>query len=148
MNHFGVYPAVLIQEGINADSAGVVITTDPFDPTDRGAVYINAKRGLGMKVVEGKRVAEQVIYRPRSGTVQVLTRSDEDSMVAFDENGGVKELRIEEHRAVLTDQMARRLARAALQIKRVFGGRDQDIEWVYSGGRLFIVQSRPYVEGT
>jgi phosphoenolpyruvate synthase/pyruvate phosphate dikinase len=148
MNHFGVYPAVLIQAGIAADSAGVVVTTDPFDRADSAAVYINAKRGLGMKVVEGKRVAEQVIYRPRSGTIQVLTRSDEDTMLAFDERGGVKELKIEEHRTVLTDQMTRRLARAALEIKRVFGGRDQDIEWVYSGGRLFIVQSRPYIEGT
>ena len=147
MNHFGVYPAVLIQEGIDADSAGVVITTDPFDRSDRAAVYINAKRGLGIKVVEGKRVAEQVIYHPRSGTIQVLTRSDEDTMLEFDERGGVKEVKIEEHRAVLTDQMARRLARSALQIKRVFGGRDQDIEWVYSRGRLFIVQSRPYLEG-
>ncbi|MFY9607325.1 MAG: PEP/pyruvate-binding domain-containing protein [Blastocatellia bacterium] len=147
MNHFGVYPAVLIQEGIDADSAGVVITTDPFNPADRGAVYINAKRGLGIKVVEGKRVAEQIIYRPRSGTLQVLTRSDEDTMLAFDERGGIRELKIEQHRAVLTDQMARRLAGAAIQIKRIFGGRDQDIEWVYSKERLFIVQSRPYVEG-
>ncbi|HSO74590.1 MAG TPA: PEP/pyruvate-binding domain-containing protein [Blastocatellia bacterium] len=147
MNHFGVYPAVLIQEGIDADSAGVVITTDPFNPADRGAVYINAKRGLGIKVVEGKRVAEQIIYRPRSGTVQVLTRSDEDTMLAFDERGGVREVLIEQRRAVLTDHMARRLARAALQIKRLFGGRDQDIEWVYSHERLFIVQSRPYVDG-
>ncbi|HKP13427.1 MAG TPA: PEP/pyruvate-binding domain-containing protein, partial [Blastocatellia bacterium] len=147
MNHFGVYPAVLIQEGINADSAGVAITTDPFDPQDRGAVYINAKRGLGIKVVEGRRVAEQVIYRPRSLTVQVLTRSDEDTMLAFDEAGGVKEVRIEARRAVLTDEVVRRLARAALAIKRAFGGRDQDIEWVYAGGRLYIVQSRPYVAG-
>jgi phosphoenolpyruvate synthase/pyruvate phosphate dikinase len=147
MNHFGVYPAVLIQEGIDADSAGVAITADPFDPEDRGAVYINAKRGLGIKVVEGRRVAEQVIYRTRSRTIQVLTRSDEDTMLAFDELGGVKELKIEQHRAVLTDQMARRLARAALQIKRLFGGRDQDIEWVYSRDQLFIVQSRPYIHG-
>jgi len=148
MNHFGVYPAVLIQEGINADSAGVAITTDPFDPQDRGAVYINAKRGLGIKVVEGKRVAEQVIYRPRSLTIQVLTRSDEDTMLAFDEGGGVKEVRIEAHRTVLTDDMVRRLARAALAIKRAFGGRDQDIEWVYAGGQLYIVQSRPYIAGS
>ncbi|HJQ24313.1 MAG TPA: PEP/pyruvate-binding domain-containing protein [Blastocatellia bacterium] len=145
MNHFGVYPAVLVQEGISADSAGVAITTDPFDPQDRGAVYINAKRGLGMKVVEGKRVAEQVIYRPRSLTIQVLTRSDEDTMLAFDEAGGIKEVRIEAQRAVLTDEMVRRLARAALAIKRAFGGRDQDIEWVYARGQLYIVQSRPYV---
>ena len=147
MSHFAVYPAVLVQKGIDADSAGVAITTDPFDPADRGAVYVNAKRGLGMKVVEGRRVAEQAIYHPPSRTIQVLTRSDEDTMLAFDENGGVKEVTIEQQRRVLTDPMVRRLAGAAVQIKRVFGGREQDIEWVFSRGRLYIVQSRPYIAG-
>jgi len=148
MSHFAVYPAVLIQVGIDADSAGVAITTDPFDPTDRGAVYVNAKRGLGTKVVEGRRLAEQVIYHPPSGTIQVLTRSDEDTMLAFDEHGGVKEVTIDQQRRVLTDPMVRRLAGASIQIKRAFGGRDQDIEWVYRKGRLYIVQSRPYIEGS
>lgn len=147
MNHFGVYPAVLIQEGIDADSAGVAITKDPFDPADRGAVFVNAKRGLGIKVVEGRRVAEQVIYHPGSRAVRVLTRSDEDSMLVFDEKGGVKEVTVEQQRRVLTDPLVRGLALAALQIKRIFGGRDQDIEWVYSRGRLYIVQSRPYIDG-
>lgn len=148
MSHFAVYPGVLIQVGIDADSAGVAITTDPFDPTDRGAVYVNAKRGLGIKVVEGRRVAEQVIYHLPSRAIQVLTRSDEDTMLAFDEQGGVKEVTIEQQRRVLTDAMVRRLAGASIQIKRVFGGRDQDIEWVYHRGRLYIVQSRPYIEGS
>lgn len=147
MNHFGVYPAVLIQEGIDADSAGVAITKDPFNPADRGAVFVNAKRGLGIKVVEGRRVAEQVIYRPGSRDVHVLTRSDEDTMLVFDEKGGVKEVTVEQQRRVLTDALVRELARAALQLKRIFGGRDQDIEWVYSRGRLYIVQSRPYIDG-
>lgn len=147
MNHFGVYPAVLIQEGINADSAGVAITTDPFNHEDRGAVYVNAKRGLGIKVVEGRRVAEQVIYKPGNRSIRVLTRSDEDTMLAFDEHGGVKEVAIEQQRRVLTDEMVRRLARASIQLKRVFAGRDQDIEWVYRAGQLYIVQSRPYIQG-
>ena len=148
MSHFAVYPAVLIQVGIDADSAGVAITTDPFDPADRGAVYVNAKRGLGMKVVEGRRVAEQVIYHSPSRSIKVLTRSGEDTMLAFDEHGGVKEVTIDEQRRVLTDVMVRRLAGASIQIKRAFGGRDQDIEWVYRRGRLYIVQSRPYIEGS
>jgi hypothetical protein len=148
MNHFGVYPGVLIQEGIDADSAGVAITTDPFDRADRGAIYINAKRGLGIKVVEGRRVSEQLIYRTASNAIQVLTRSGEDTMLAFDERGGVKEVSIEQQRAVLTDAMVRRLVRTAIQIKRVFGGRDQDIEWLYLRGQLYIVQSRPYIEGS
>ncbi|HSE36172.1 MAG TPA: PEP/pyruvate-binding domain-containing protein [Blastocatellia bacterium] len=148
MNHFGVYPAVLIQQGIDAESAGVAITRDPFNPADLGAVFINAKRGLGIRVVEGRRVAEQVIYHPRSSEIQVLTRSDEDSMLVFDEKGGVKQVAIEKQRRVLTDSLVRRLVSAALRIKRIFGGRDQDIEWVYSRGRLYIVQSRPYIDAS
>jgi hypothetical protein len=147
MNHFGVYPAVLIQQGIDADSAGVAITRDPFDVADRGSVFVNAKRGLGIKVVEGRRVAEQVIYHPSSRDIRVLTRSDEDTMLVFDEKGGVKEVTVEQQRRVLTDALIMRLANAALRIKRIFGGRDQDIEWLYSRGRLFIVQSRPYIDG-
>jgi len=147
MNHFGVYPAVLVQEGVDADSAGVAITTDPFNPNNRGSVYINAKRGLGIKVVEGRKVPEQLLYNPRSQSVQVLTRSDEDTRLEFDERGGVREVNIIDERAVLTDAMVKRLARAALAIESVFGNRDQDIEWLYRGGVLYIVQSRPYISG-
>jgi len=147
MSHLGVYPAVLVQEGKDADSAGVAITRDPFNPSNRGAVFVNAKRGLGIKVVEGRRVPEQVIYRLDSTEIKVLTRSNEDSMLVFDEKGGVKEVMIESQRRVLTDALVRRLASASLKIKRIFGGRDQDIEWLYQRGRLYIVQSRPYIDG-
>ncbi|MFN7947121.1 MAG: PEP/pyruvate-binding domain-containing protein [Blastocatellia bacterium] len=147
LNHAAVYASVLIQEGMNADSAGVLMTTNIFDREDRQAVYINAKRGLGIRVVEGRRVPEQVIYHPRSGAIRVLTRSGDDTMLTFDERGGVREVKIETARAVLTDAMVRRLGRAAMQIKRAFRGRDQDIEWLTVGNELFIVQSRPYVKG-
>jgi hypothetical protein len=146
--HLKVYPAVLIQEGINADSAGVMITTDPYDDSNRDGIYISAKRGLGIKVVEGKKIAEQIIFRPRSQAVRVLTRSDEESLLTFDGEGGVKEIPISGERAVLTDATVRRLARAASSIKRVFGGREQDIEWVFYGGQVYIVQSRPYIAGS
>ncbi|MFN2512751.1 MAG: PEP/pyruvate-binding domain-containing protein [Pyrinomonadaceae bacterium] len=145
IDHSKVYMAVLFQEGINADSAGVMLTTDPYDRENKSAYYISAKRGLGIKVVEGKRVAEQIIFRPQTNTIQVLTRSAEDSLLTFDENGGVKEISISGERAVLTDDMVRKLVKAAQGIKRVFGGRDQDIEWIYMGGRIYIVQARPFV---
>jgi phosphoenolpyruvate synthase/pyruvate phosphate dikinase len=148
IDHAKVYPAVLIQEGVNADSAGVLITTDPYDRANSEGVYISAKRGLGIKVVEGQRIAEQIIYSPRSQAVRILTRSEEDSLLTFDERGGVKEIPITGDRVVLTDETIRRLARAATRIKQIFGGREQDIEWVYRGNQLYIVQSRPYIAGS
>jgi hypothetical protein len=147
VDHSKVFMAVLIQEGINSESSGVMITTDPFDRDDKGTIYISAKRGLGIKVVEGKKIAEQLLFHPRSNAIRVLTRSAEESLLTFDEHGGVKEVPITGERAVLTDEVVRGLVRAAQEIKRVFGGRDQDIEWAYMRGQIYIVQSRPYIEG-
>jgi hypothetical protein len=147
IDHSKIFMAVLIQEGINSESSGVMITTDPFDKDNKGAIYISAKRGLGIKVVEGKKVAEQIIFRQRANAVQVLTRSDEDSLLTFDEQGGVKEVAITGERVVLTDHVIRRLVTAATAIKRVFGSRDQDIEWAYMKGQIYIVQSRPFIAG-
>jgi hypothetical protein len=148
IDHTKVFMAVLIQEGINSESSGVMITTDPYDKENKDAIYISAKRGLGMKVVEGQKIAEQIVYRPRANAVQVLSRSAEDSLLTFDAKGGIKEIPIIGERTVLSDDIIRRLVRAADEIKRVFGGRDQDIEWAYMKGQLYIVQARPYLPGS
>ncbi|MDX6575653.1 MAG: rifampicin phosphotransferase [Blastocatellia bacterium] len=151
IDHMKIYMAVLIQEGINSDSSGVMITADPFNREstieNQGSIYISAKRGLGMKVVEGQRVAEQVVFRPKANAVQVLTRSEEDSLLTFDAQGGIKEIPISGERVVLTDEVIRRLAAAAAAIKRIFGGKDQDIEWAYMKGQIYIVQARPFIQG-
>jgi hypothetical protein len=148
VDHSKIFMAVLIQEGINSESSGVMITADPFDKDNKDAMYISAKRGLGIKVVEGKRVAEQILFSTRSNAVKILTRSEEDSLLTFDDRGGVKEIAITGERVVLTDEVIRRLVTAAAAIKRVFGGtRDQDIEWAYMKGQIYIVQSRPFIAG-
>src|SRR5438876_2469213 len=148
IDHMKIFMAVLIQEGINSESSGVMITADPFNREDKDqAIYISAKRGLGMKVVEGQRIAEQVVYRPRANAVQILTRSEEDNLLTFDERGGIKEIPISGERMVLSDDVVRRLATAAANIKRVFGGKDQDIEWAFMKGEIYIVQARPFIPG-
>jgi hypothetical protein len=148
IDHRAVHAAVLVQQGMNAEASGVMITENPFDPEEPDAVFINAKRGLGMRVVEGKRVAEQLIYHGETqGSLQVLTRSTDDTMLSFDTHGGVKEIRIEEGRFVLTDALALRLAKAGLVIDAWLGGGAQDIEWLTIGERLYIVQARPYLRG-
>jgi rifampicin phosphotransferase len=147
IDHKSVMASVLIQRGMNAEAAGVMITENPYDPDEAGAIFINAKRGLGIRVVEGRRVAEQLLYRPDPESIQVLTRSTDDAMLVFDGQGGVKELPSEPGRLVLTDDIARRLAHVGAAIDHLFGGHAQDIEWVAIGGKLYVVQSRPYLRG-
>lgn len=143
MSHL-VYPAVLVQRGMNAESAGVLVTTNPFDEGDRGAVFVNAKRGLGIRVVDGYRVAEQILYNPRRDVVRVLTRSADDTALTFDAAGGVREIRVEPGRTVLTDDLARRLAKVARSIERHLKVGPLDIEWLTIGDRIYIVQARPF----
>ncbi len=132
---------------MNATASGVMITENPFEPGELGAIFINAKRGLGIRVVEGRKVAEQLLYRSDPESIQLLTRSTDDAMLSFDDKGGVKEIQIERGRLVLTDENARKLARAGQLVEEYFAGKPQDIEWLFVGEALYIVQSRPYIRG-
>jgi hypothetical protein len=124
----------------------VMITRDPFDAGHAHVTYISAKRGIGIRVVEGQRVAEQVMYSSWSKAVQVLSRSAEDTSLQLDKDGGVKEVPVEAGRNVLTDALVVRLANVGAAVKRTFGGVDQDIEWATVGDGVVLLQARPYVE--
>lgn len=143
----GVVMAVLVQSAAASDSSGVMITRDPFDASRRYVTYISAKRGLGIKVVEGKRQAEQLMYSTWSKAVQVLSRSAEDTQLVADAAGGVREVPIEGSRQVLNDALVARLAAVGNQIKLRLGNVDQDIEWAVQGDNIIVLQARPYIDG-
>ncbi len=136
--------AVLVQRAAPSDSSGVMITRDPFDSGRKHITYISAKRGLGIRVVEGKRQAEQVMYSNWSKAVQVLSRSAEDTQLVAQAGGGVREVPITGSRQVLTDALIARLAKLGVTTKQALGGVDQDIEWAVVGDEILILQSRPY----
>lgn len=151
IDHTKVFMAVLIERAINSESSGVMITTDPYNAEKaekKESIYLSAKRGLGIKVVEGQKVAEQILFNPKSKQIKILTRSEEDALLTFDEHGGVKEIPVTDERIILSDTNIQRLSRVALQIKRLFNQRDQDIEWALVGGQIYILQSRPYISGS
>ncbi len=141
-----VVMAVFVQRAVDSVSAGVLITRDPFDATHRDVVYVSAKRGIGIKVVEGKRVAEQSMWEARSGAVRRLSRSAEDTELKLDLAGGVTEQALPAARDVLSDDLVRRLGRVGLRLRALLGG-EQDIEWAIDPQRRIVVlQARPFVE--
>ncbi|MEG0447704.1 MAG: PEP/pyruvate-binding domain-containing protein, partial [Comamonas sp.] len=140
-----VFMSVLVQKAVDSTASGVMITRDPFDASRRHTTDIAAKRGLGIRVVEGKRMAEQILYSSRSKAVQLLNRSDDDVALQLDARGGVREVPVAAGRAVLDDRLVQRLARAGAGIKQRFGGRQQDIEWAVQGDQIIILQARPFI---
>ena len=153
-NHFGishsqVYPAVLIQTALNATAAGVLLTTDIWG--HQTTTYtINAKWGLGLRVVEGQKIAEQILFDTSNDGTRVISRSDESTMLVANPKGGMMEKPVARGAAILTEQRAKMLAEAAQHVIEIFNQTDVlDIEWVLetkNGQDTFwIVQARPYV---
>ena len=147
--HQQVYPAVLIQTAINATAAGVLLTTDIWGH-QVGTYTINAKWGLGMRVVEGQKIAEQILFDTSNDGTRVISRSDETTMLVASENGGMTEKPVPKGEAILTEKRAKLVSAAAKRVTKIFKNTEVlDIEWVLEtkdGKDVFwLVQARPYV---
>ncbi|MGE3459692.1 MAG: PEP/pyruvate-binding domain-containing protein, partial [Kofleriaceae bacterium] len=149
IDHRQVFGAVLIQVGVNASAAGVLVTKNLWDPSDDRSFTINAKFGLGMRVVEGQKMPEQIIFDPGNDGTKIISRSDDPVMLKFDPNGGIREIPVPKGEGViLTEERAKRLSTQVQAIIPVFThGKPLDIEWVLEGETVWIVQARPFVGG-
>lgn len=145
-----VYMSALVQLGVDMQKGGVMITKDPFDKDSDDSVYISAVCGHNSKVVDNSGLPEQILFNPRSNSVIVMTLSQQENALAFDENGDLRATTdkcANAQKRVLTDLQARTLAKTAIRIRGVFGGKkEQDIEWGIMNGRIYIVQARPYID--
>lgn len=147
IDQHSVFAGVLIQTGVNATAAGVLITTNLYNPEDLNSYTINAKRGLGMRVVEGTRIPEQIIYDTSNDGTKIISRSDDPFMLVFDDKGGIQEVENKHKGVILTEERAKRLAQAVKSFVPLFSASHAlDVEWLLEGERVWIVQARPYVE--
>jgi len=149
IDHRQVFGAVLVQIGVNATAAGVLVTKNLWDPTDQNSFTINAKWGLGMRVVEGQKVPEQIIFDPTNDGTKILSRADDPVMLKFDDKGGIVEIPVPAGAGViLTEERSKALAKQVKAIIPVYThGKPLDIEWVLEGEAFWIVQARPFVGG-
>ncbi len=144
-----VYMSALIQLGVDMQKGGVMITRDPFDKESSDSVYISAVCGHNSKVVDNSGLPEQILFNPRSNSVVVMTLSQQESSLAFDDNGDLRSTTdkcANAQKRVLSDLQARALAKTAIRIRGIFGKKEQDIEWGILNGRIYIVQARPYID--
>jgi len=135
--------AVVVQEFVPADAAGVLFTVDPAGGApDR--VVINASWGLGEAVVGGEVTPDVATISRADGTVcQYQVGAKERMTVPAD--SGVREQDTEprlREMAVLTGAQASELASVGLSIEKLFG-HPLDVEWARAGQQLFVLQARP-----
>jgi phosphohistidine swiveling domain-containing protein len=135
--------AVVIQQMVEADAAGVMFTANPTNGR-RDQTVISAAWGLGESVVSGKVTTDDVVVDAGTGSVVSRQTADKDVMTVYAENGTREQpVAAARRRApVLDDKAAAELARHGQRIAGHFGT-PQDIEWARAGGKFFMLQSRP-----
>ncbi len=136
--------AVVVQQLVDAEVAGVLFTADPVTGRRRHAV-IDAGPGLGEAVVSGAVNPDHFVVDTATGTV--LERRPGDKRVAIRPRPGGGTTRTEtqapDHRSCLTDVQLRELATLGDRVERHFGW-PQDIEWaVDAEGVPWLTQTRP-----
>lgn len=147
INHQSVYGGVLIQQGINAQSAGVLVTTHPSDLIGNTIFTINAKHGLGLRVVQGKKIPEILLFDSTNNGIRIISRSNDATQLNFSEHGGVKEVTSSgKVKPVLTDSQVKELGKMAVNLLSLFPSKSPlDIEWLFEGNELYVVQVRHFI---
>lgn len=134
--------AVVVQELVDADAAGVMFTANPMTGNRRQTV-LNAAWGLGEAIVGGQVTPDTVVVG-QDGMVVDRTISDKTTMTVRTKGGTARQAVPDDRRtaAVLSDADIATLVELGGRIEKLYG-RPMDVEWARRDGRLAIVQARP-----
>lgn len=135
--------AVVVQELVDAQKAGIMFTTNPVSG-DEDEVVINAAWGLGEAVVGGLVSPDSITADKASGKVKTYEITEKTLMTVRTKTGTTeKTLKGRKRKAkVLNDEQVVALAGLAREIEAFYGS-PQDIEWCWRDNRFYILQARP-----
>ncbi|WP_214403290.1 PEP/pyruvate-binding domain-containing protein [Pseudonocardia lacus] len=135
--------AVVVQELVDADAAGVLFTADPVTgAADR--MVVDATWGLGESLVGGAVTPDELVLDAATGAVRERRTGDKAVMTVRTPDGTVERPVPDDRRAapVLDDAAAAELAGLGRRIAAEYGG-PMDVEWTRAAGVFAIVQARP-----
>lgn len=134
-------PAVIIQEMVNSEKAGVGFSVNPVNG-NYDEIVISGTYGLGTSIVDGDENGDLFIYNKKTKEIKKEIRTKKIRQVLDFENKKVKieEINIEDE--VLNDSEIQELGENIINIEKYYG-KPQDMEWAFEKGKLYILQSRP-----
>src|ERR687895_551692 len=141
-DHRKVHMAVVVQQMVFPQAAGILFTADPVTG-NRKVASVEASFGLGEALVSGLVNAD--VYKVRDDEVVAKAVATKQLAIHASPAGGTQEQAIEPERQeqpALTDAQVVRLAQLGRRIEAHFGC-PQDIEWCLVDDGFQFVQSRP-----
>ncbi|WP_433374836.1 PEP/pyruvate-binding domain-containing protein [Streptosporangium sp. CA-115845] len=145
IDHGAVRLAVVIQEMVSSEVAGVMFTANPVTGRRREAV-IDASPGLGEAVVSGAVNPDHFVLDTATGRITERRLGDKQVAVRSLAGGGVEHVETPANpveSACVTDARLAALAELGDRVERHYGT-PQDIEWaIDAAGVLWLTQARP-----
>jgi rifampicin phosphotransferase len=141
-SHRNVHMAVVVQQMVFPEAAGVLFTADPVT-SNRKVASVEATFGLGEALVSG--LVNPDMYKVLDDEVVAKAVATKQLAIHASPAGGTQEEAIDPERQelpALTDAQVVRLAQLGRRIEAHFG-HPQDIEWCLVDDGFQIVQSRP-----
>jgi pyruvate,water dikinase len=141
-DHRKVQMAVVVQQMVFPQAAGILFTADPVT-SNRKVASVEASFGLGEALVSG--LVNPDVYKVRDGKIVAKAVAAKLLAIHASPAGGTHEHAIEPERQqqpALTDAQVLQLAQLGRRIEAHFE-RPQDIEWCLADDCFQIVQSRP-----
>jgi pyruvate,water dikinase len=135
--------AVVVQQLVPADAAGVLFTANPMTGA-RDQMMLNAAWGLGEAIVGGQVTPDTIIVAKRTGAIASQEIADKTVMTVR-VSGGTREEPVPKEkrtRPALQLAEAAELVRLGAKIEQLYG-QPMDIEWAMCQQRIFILQARP-----
>ncbi len=137
--------APVIQVMVNADSAGVLFTTNPITKA-ANEIVIESNWGIGESVVSGRSLNDFFVLAKDTMAVEQSKIARKTVMVTMDHvtGSGRKEQEVPLARATrptLSDAQLGELGETGKRIEEHFGF-PVDVEWAYQGVTLYILQAR------
>ncbi|GAB2930096.1 PEP/pyruvate-binding domain-containing protein [Nonomuraea fastidiosa] len=140
IGHAAVRLAVVVQEMVDARTAGVMFTANPVTGRRR-EIVIDASPGLGEAVVSGAVNPDR--FRFRDGRVIERRAGDKPLAIRPLPGGGTERVEQPHDGLCLTDDEVRRLAGLGARVEEHYGA-PQDTEWaIDAAGTLWLTQARP-----
>lgn len=143
--HRHVALAVVVQQMVVPDAAGILFTADPVTG-HRGTLTIDAGYGLGEALVGGLVTADLYRVDRRTGALKEVRVGDKKVEIRALPGGGtiIEDVPEDRRRArVLDDPAVAALTDLGARVEAHYGGVPQDLEWCLVGARLWLVQARP-----
>jgi rifampicin phosphotransferase len=134
--------AVVVQQMVQSDVSGVMFTANPLTGS-RVECVIDAAFGLGEALVSGLVEPDHYVVDLRENRILTKQLGRKALSIRAGEKGGVKQVKeVSIGRQALSDSEILQLSEMGARVQTAFGS-PQDIEWAFSGGKLYLLQTRP-----